>query len=320
MARLRKDDKLWPNVIKHLPYFIEIESKLKRTRNSDKADQEIEKLYRYFKSIASEFFEGDILQGGYRYLNHKLVACEALMPKTFITDTKPRYRYGMFSNEVPDTHDIKEKLDWIVYMTRRYLHIKYYSQQINFHQLDLTNQCLTASKKVKEYATQLNLDCKMVIIYPGFTKYPELYDGNGYHCINIITYDDKTYLIDCTYSQFFTLRGNNLERIGLLEMSGCLPGVFMLMNNERKRVADEILENGWIQATKGNLKRYLDGFAISYRNGLYYAKTEDYSYTTIYNADDYLEFMKRHDNQVNREGEELLGFQRTLTPKNKYKF
>ncbi len=318
MAGVRNDDRLWPNVSKHLPYFIEIENRIKNLKSSDLANQEIEKLYQYFKLITPEFFDGQKFQGGYRYLSYKLLECEKLLPTDFIVDKNPVYIYGMLSDKTPKTKNITDMLNWIVYMTRKSLHIKNYSKESEFNKIDLSNQCYISSNKVKEYAKLLNLDCKTCIIYPGFTKQPELYNGNGYHCISIITYDNKSYIIDCTYSQFFTLKRNNLERIGLIGISGCLPGIFMTMKNDRYKLAQEILENGWFQATNENVKKYFDGFAISYRNGLYYQITGNYNYTTTYDASNYIEFLQKLDNQVNHEGEEVLGYQRTLTPKNKY--
>ncbi len=75
---------------------------------------------------------------------------------------------------------------------------------------------------------------------------------------------------------------------------------------------EKILKDGWIKSDEDILKHYLDGFAISYRNGIYYAQTKDYSYKTSYNAEDYIRFLKEEDSQINHEGKEALGFQKRL--------
>ena len=55
-------------------------------------------------------------------------------------------------------------------------------------------------------------------------------------------------------------------------------------------------------------KYYLDGFAISFRNGLYYDETGDYSFTTPYTFDEYIDFLNGKDSQVKREGKLVLGY------------
>ena len=93
-------------------------------------------------------------------------------------------------------------------------------------------------------------------------------------------------------------------------MQGCLPGTFILMDKEREEVAKKLLRDGWIELDEKKLKTYLDAFAISYRNGIYYETTNDYSFTANYTIDDYIRFLKGEDNQINHEGKESLGHQK----------
>ena len=98
-----------------------------------------------------------------------------------------------------------------------------------------------------------------------------------------------------------------------MKTEGCKAGVYMLMTEDSKKIANELLSNGYIEINEETLKIYLDPFAISFRNGLYYEQTQDFSYTTDYDADDYMEFLWGNDNQLNYEDQNCLGYQnRTL--------
>ena len=94
-----------------------------------------------------------------------------------------------------------------------------------------------------------------------------------------------------------------------MKTEGCKAGVYMLMTEDSKKIANELLSNGYIEINEETLKIYLDPFAISFRNGLYYEQTQDFSYTTDYDADDYMEFLWGNDNQLNYEDQNCLGYQ-----------
>ncbi|MBQ6687141.1 MAG: hypothetical protein IJN03_01295 [Bacilli bacterium] len=321
MKRIR-DDRLWLRVEKYLPYFQNSYEKIKTAKNSDIAYAEIENLYLFMKAITPDFFKGHQIQGGYNYLKSRLLDCELLLPNEFLIDVNPNYEYGMMSERIPTSECIEYKLNWIVYKTRKYLQTKNSltdRKLVDFNKLTLDNECENASKKVAELSKMLGLECQIIKLYPGYSKNPELFEGNGFHFICIINYDNEKYIIDPTYRQYFTLLQNNLERLGIVDFSGCRPGIFMTTNYYRQKLAKTILKNGWFIVTDGNLKNYFDGFTISYRNGLYYQVTQDYSYTTSYSANDYINFLNGLDKQANYEDEELLGFQRTLTPIKKLK-
>ena len=121
--------------------------------------------------------------------------------------------------------------------------------------------------------------------------------------------NDKEYIVDCTYRQFFRLENNNIDRLGVIGLCGCDPGVFMMQNRERKNVALAILKNGWVRCTEDNFKHYLDGFTLSFRNGLYYDWLGKVDYSVGYSASDYLEFLNEDDFITNYEPLEGLGEQ-----------
>lgn len=174
------------------------------------------------------------------------------------------------------------------------------------------NDCSTVSEMVACICRANNIECKIVTINPGFKKTAMLYNGNNFHNICIVKLNTGYYLIDCTYRQFFTLRGNSLERIGIPSLFNSKLGIFMKMTEERISLAKTLLEHGFIKLTPENIKLYFDGFALSYRNGHYYEITKDYSYTTDYSASDYVNFLEGVDNQVNHEGEMVL--RKQITP------
>ena len=86
----------------------------------------------------------------------------------------------------------------------------------------------------------------------------------------------------------------------------------MLLTEERKKFAERLLRDGYVEATDTNLKMYFDGFALSYRNGLYYEDKGEINYETIYTKDDYINFINGFDSQVNHENIEFLGRQQKI--------
>ena len=51
---------------------------------------------------------------------------------------------------------------------------------------------------------------------------------------------------------------------------GASIGSYMMMDDERKRMAEELLTNGYIEFTSEVAKTYFDAMVFSSRNGLYY--------------------------------------------------
>ena len=77
---------------------------------------------------------------------------------------------------------------------------------------------------------------------------------NNTHSFAIATIGKKRYIIDCAYRQFFQIIDNN-ENEETLELE-----TIMSCDEKRKKLAEQILKSGWIEATPENLKAYLDGF------------------------------------------------------------
>jgi hypothetical protein len=96
-----------------------------------------------------------------------------------------------------------------------------------------------------------------------------------FHCFNIVTFnvngEEKQYLVDCTYRQFFTYQQAFVERIGIPYNSGSSIGTYMMMDEGRKQIAERILQNGYIEFTDEVCEAYFGGFIFSGRNGEYYS-------------------------------------------------
>lgn len=155
-----------------------------------------------------------------------------------------------------------------------------------------------------------NIKCWLVKIAPGYSREASIYSSGGYHQAAVVEYKGKNYLVDCTYSQYFTLKENSLDRIGVVGLWGCKVGTFMQMTYQRKFVALEILNNGWIEFSDWVAKCYFDGFTLSFRNGPGHKRVG--TYTTDYTGQDYMNFLNGKSNQVAMEGLENLGTQRKL--------
>ena len=279
--------------------------------NNDNYNEILEKVYCYVKSKLNDLYNGKYLHPEYSIIRNSLMMMEDNIKGKLINTNS----YFNINNKPEDL------IEYLVYEARRYLINKYYSyylkkENILIDELNLTNYCEDSANYIKTICDRKKIKCFIIPIYPGYTDKINLYNGTGFHFANIVYYNNNYYLIDITYSQFFYKNRNNLERIGLIDISNCKPGLFMLNNNQNKKLAIELLEKGYIKLDEDKLKRYLDAFTISFRNGLYYESTDDFSYTTSYTIYDYVNFLKGYDNQINHEGIDNLGYQKR--PMKKY--
>ena len=270
----------------------------------------MEELYRYVKEIALKLCESDKnFDKNYFAISSLLLKCERLLPNKYIIDVKPNYN----SNDnvwVPGGKP-QDILNFITNCARNFVCSKvHYQENQTLESINMVGQCLPVSNFIENLCNELNIKCRKIGLFPGFTTTPILCNGLKQHYAVIIEIDKKEYLVDCTYAQFFGLNRCILERLGVPKLSGCLAGIFMMMNESRIKVAEKILRDGWIKLEGNVLKDYLDGFAISYRNGLYYEKTGDFSYETRYSVDDYKNFLNGCDSQLNHEPRKFLDSQK----------
>ncbi len=259
----------------------------------------MDELYRYVRSIQNHYFINGNLSNDFSYISRYLKKAEEDLPKGFIMESSPRFNQEFNSEE-------EEKLRYIIYNVRS----KLLNNNFNDSLIDMCSYC---SNLVSRCANELDINTRRIIIYPGFTKeHSLLHYGSGYHAFNMVMINDKNYIVDLTYRQFFLKDRNSLERIGVCGLSNTLPGRFMMMNESRMKTASKLLKDGYIEMTDENIKNYFDGFALSYRNATYYEETDDFSFTTIYSPYDYIRFICEEDSQLNHEGIERLGFQKKI--------
>lgn len=282
-----------------------------------KASTEEEKIkflkeaYLVFKESSYFYFED---KDAFGFLLQDIYNLEKLLSSYYICDTEinmekefPIYRVS--------SHE--QFLDYLVSDCRNKLlkELKIKDPSIkSINDSDLSNNCKLAGNKLKKSFYNYNIfkksnSCEIIIIYPGFIK-GRINNNYNYHCFCIISLDNKKYLIDCTYKQFFLTSFNIPDCIELVGYAGCDPGFYMLEDSYRKQIAMQLLKRGWIEISEESFKAYLDGFALSFRNGLYYESLGYIDYNTNYSAKDYCNFLLGNDNQLNYEKEEYLGLQK----------
>lgn len=299
-------------------YRGEISSHYRRIIGSDtyaKCVSELENLYVMMKKSSAIYYNGVEMSFLYDSLKKRVVSCENLLENTSIIDSAPIFSYNneyFRKTKYKDLKNTQERLDYIVWCARRNIvdrFRKFYGEDVFLEDFFLVNECLTVSVYVEILCEKLGIWCKTIKIPPAYTDDIKLYDGDGFHYFNIVKIDGFIYIVDCTYRQFFKLDVNLLERLGVPSMNGCDAGVYMTIGNSRKKTAKDILQNGWVVASPENAKNYLDGFTLSFRNGLYYERNGKVNYDVPYTLNDYKKFFEGKDNQINHESYRCLGVQ-----------
>lgn len=288
----------------------------------DFINDEMNSLYREMKEMAPLFTKKGLIKDDFAVLVRTLRTVEDKLPRHFILENEPEYDhdYNVDKNEILD-HSEEEIINYIVHRVRSFL-LAHYSvngnlRNVKLCNIDLLGQCSNVSMNVKFVCEALKIPCKIITIVPAFYSGFNVYGKGGNHQFCLVTIGDKEYIADLTYSQFFTMRENNLNRIGIPFLGGCNVGVYMTFDEKSREFAESLMRDGWVEATDENKKLYFDAFAISYRNGLYYENKGEVSYTADYTAEDYMNFLKEEDSQVNHESLEELGCQKRLL-KDKY--
>ena len=240
-------------------YKAEVIKRYLNVKFSDLDDQadNIDELYRYVRSIQNDYFINGELSDDFDYIFRYLTLAENDLPEGFIIESSPIDNFNC-------TCDEEEVLENIINNVRLILLKDDFSSS-------LINMCSYSSNLVSRNAKEIDVDVKRCVIYPGFTKeHLLLRCGSGFHAFNIVTINDKKYIVDLTYRQFFLRDRNSLERIGVCRLFNTLPGRFMIMNESRLNTAFKILKYGYVEMTDEHVKNYFDGFALSFRNATYY--------------------------------------------------
>ena len=283
-------------------------NKFYSTIEKNKKLSDLKKLYQYTKKISNDFYNGELDQR-YEIVKNYLEFSSYIFNKRYILPISFEIKelsYNKDFNEI-------ETLEFIINEARKYLLRLNNVKTINYDKkwkIDFCNYCKIASETIKKICNTLEIKCQIINIDPGYDKEAALYNNNGFHYFNIIELGKKHYIIDLTYKQFFKQGQNCIESIGLVNFPYPVAGCFILMTETGKNIAHELLKKGYIELTDDIFKTYLDAFTISFRNGLYYEQTNDYSYKTNYTITDYINFLSGIDTQIKHEGKEVLGYQK----------
>lgn len=181
-------------------------------------------------------------------------------------------------------------------------------------EFDYTGYCGEVACEIRDLCKKFGIDHQTIEINPLFAKkfyspFEGMLGDSVRHYASLIKLNNKKYLVDPTYRQFFMINQNNINRIGVPYLNSCNPGFFMMQNESYKKIAQHLINFGWIEATDQNLKAYFDGFAISFRNGIYYEDMEDFIFKTDYQVEDYISFLNGKGSQLEKEPVISLGRQ-----------
>lgn len=279
--------------------------------------QILEDMYQKVKEYSLLFYENDKFDFFYPKIIGLLTECENVVKGLNLDLNSTKYKIDEFIK----VHSVETLLDYIVSNVRNRVISEYtlYAKSvlnikdphIRIDQIDLAGKCETISYYVKEECAKFGIKSEIIKINPGFSEDLNLYNGKGYHYFNTLSYRGKEYLMDLSYSQFFKQdSGNMLSKLGVPFILPCKAGIYMLIDEQREKIANDIIDRGWIPFTEENLKHYFDGFMLSARNGLYYELLGDVKYQTDFDFDDYFNFINNCDNVLNYEPKEGLGYQK----------
>ncbi len=277
----------------------------------------LEDMYQKVKEYSVYFYKNNNFSFFYKKILDILVECESKVNGIQYSSNSQNYKIDSFL----DVYSIDTLLDFITTNVRNRI-IKDYTNytnnvlninnSINIDQINLTNMCEIISHYVKEECSRFGIKCDIIKISPAFNEDANIYgDNSGYHFFNVLECQGNRYLMDLSYSQFFKQDSDNmLTKLGVPYLKPCNPGIYMLSNKERCKVANDILSRGWVPFTESNVKKYFDGFVLSFRNGLYYELLGKVDYNTDYDYDDYFNFLIGCDDLFRYEPKEGIGYQR----------
>lgn len=260
--------------------------RLKKLKDSDD--------YEYIREVLIELKKLDFKSENYKAYIKSFQHYRLFMKPEYICNTYLSYQGHGIINDI-----IRTAIDKIL----RAFEDRY----TDINEIDMENNCIPVSYFIKGICDEWGIDSRIIEIWPGYDASARLFGMSGFHYANILYIQDKEYLVDLSYKQFFKKNRSFLEEIGVVGLCAPLAGTFMLMDSERKQVAEELLKNGFIELKDNHFKAYCDGFTISYRNGLYY-KNYNNLYSTNYTNQDYKNFViNKSDNQIKHEAIKCLG-------------
>lgn len=304
-------------------YFKCFQTKQKISKNiSDEWVEKVIEMYNYSKSILTE-------DNSY-IINQMITNCEIRFPYKYILDVKCKSKLDTsfsYLYKTLDNFSSKEDvLDFISSTTRNNLYESYklrlkIPHEKFFDSFDTNGYCYESSLEVIKVCNKLGIKNKLIEISPGFDDSLKLMDGYGHHYVALVELEKECFLVDCTYKQFFDAAYCLLEIMGMYK-GNSLPwlGIYMMMDQNRKKLSKKLLSDGWIKLDEKSMKDYFDGFVLGYRNALYYEDLGCLNFDVNYTANDYESFILGDDSQANHENPDYLGTQKIFIKNPKIEF
>ena len=249
-------------------------------------------------------------------LQIEIFEVEEMLGKEFLPiQSEPVYdeEYdGVVPSTIDSEAEARQLLDYIVHQTR-----KERSKWNDIKNDPLKQLCIDTSYSLEDICKGIGIDT----IHIGIN--PQLQYGSFHHFTIVrVPFSDgtmKNYIVDCTYRQFFTKSDSNPRRIGVMRgpAKGCSIGYFMTMNEKRKKMAEELLQNGYIEATPEVIKAYFDAILFSDRDssyyeehGLDYLNPDDIERAEYFSAEKYLDILSvtlgRQSKSISEVAKEIL--------------
>ena len=196
----------------------------------------------------------------------KIFGLECLMEDKFLPlESEPIYDAEddvRLPESIRSEADCFQALGFIVHETRKDL-----SRNYDIKTASLEKHCIDTSAFVERLCDEHGIS------YRSFSLDEDLSPGM-FHCFDVVSFnvngEVKSYLVDCTYRQFFTYSQAFPERCGIPWFEGASIGAYMMMDDNRKKMAEQLLTHGYIEFTEEVAKTYFDAMVFAGRNGLYY--------------------------------------------------
>ena len=237
-----------------------------RTKNED-IEFTPENLKTYLDTILIEASENENIVTPSIQEYYSLYPCGNPIKKSYkyIIDSEPYIAGAETQNEeFNEEMSVEEKLTSVVQKERRHL-----MKDNDLTTSSLAGECEDSTLRVLIDSTSKGFE-GATCLYPG--NY--LKNGSVGHNASVVNLNGKSYLIDCTYRQFF--EESHSEHCG----------IYMINNESRKSVAEQLLKYGWIEATPENIKAYMDGFEMG--------KRKSFEETEI-SAEEYMQRFNEHE-------------------------
>ena len=264
----------------------------------------MDNIYSYIKYISNDYYNKGFIRTEFDNILAAMLFIEETSHYNKIFDFDMPILY---KNEKAPRDDY---IKYLVYKTRRQT-LKFYDRdKIDTRYIDYANKCIETAQELFRNCTKDGVKSYIVRVYPAYEHENSIENSLCCHYFNIVFYNNKCYLVDLTYAQFFTPHKNVFNRLGVMKADGCDVGRYMMQNDKSKMIVEKIIKEGFIEINEEIFKTYMDAFTLSFRNGLYYESNNINSFEVNYSIDDYIKFLQGEDDQINHEGIDNLGKQK----------